>query len=119
MMNPIINEEDHPEYAFSASASGTYSRDGKPVLETTHTDQAPAKSPPTDEMAKVRLALGGTYNIGNFESIRVDVAIEMPCPPTKKAVQTTYERLNILVSEYLADQVAQMQAEVDQHKSTF
>ena len=49
--------------------------------------------------AKVRFGLGFTKNLGNFESLRIDVGIEMPCYPEEYeeamdfVVKTVDERL--------------------------
>jgi hypothetical protein len=43
---------------------------------------------------RVRVEASVTKNMGNYESIRVGVAIEWPCEPTPQALKSTYEFLS-------------------------
>ena len=39
--------------------------------------------PAGEEPAYVRMAAGKTYNLGNYESLRLDVSVSMPCRPSQ------------------------------------
>lgn len=63
----------------------------------------------TEDPAYVRVAVGVTNNLGNFESLRVDVAITMPCLPSdvEKCQVETAE----LAYRLLQEEVARMPIE--------
>lgn len=44
--------------------------------------------------AKVRVAAGVTRNVGDFNSVRVDVSIEMPCYPEMSEIRRVYSLLS-------------------------
>ena len=44
--------------------------------------------------AYVRVTGGATHNMGNYESVRVSVSVEMPCDPNEDAVRNTYQQLS-------------------------
>lgn len=60
-----------------------------------------------EDPAYIRVGVGATKNMGPYESLRVDVAITMPCRPdsieeTYKAVsEQVYELLNTELENYL------------------
>ena len=58
--------------------------------------------PPGIEPAFVKVAAGGTYNLGNFESMRLDVSVTLPCLPDD--IDATYERASDFVSEKLGEE---------------
>jgi len=62
-----------------------------------------------NEIGKVRYGLGLTVNLGNFESCRIDVTLELPCiveeveeafGTAKQFVETHLERERDALSEY-------------------
>lgn len=55
------------------------------------------------EPAMVRVNAGVTKNLGNYESLRVDVAISVPC--YAEMVDDTFDAIAEQVSELLADEV--------------
>lgn len=57
-------------------------------------------------MAKVRVGGGVTKNMGDYESVRVHVEIEMPCEPTWEAVNELYPELSEYVDGRLRDEIA-------------
>lgn len=61
--------------------------------------------PPGVEPAFVRVGFGKTYNLGNFNSLRVDVAVTMPCAP--KDVDKTYKE----TAQYCADKLAEEESQ--------
>lgn len=54
--------------------------------------------------AYVKVAAGVTKNLGNYESLRVDVSISVPC--YVEVVQETFDAVAEQVSDLLADEVA-------------
>jgi hypothetical protein len=76
--------------------------------------QAEQKTIPTTEPistpATINVSSGITLNLGNYESLRVDVGITLPCKPTKKDVEDTYAKALQFVEEKLAEQVAEIRA---------
>lgn len=78
---------------------------GQTVLET-HTEETPPGELLTFEpVAEVGMMLGTTINTGNYESVRCEVSIKMPCKASE--IDETYDiakawvdnRLNELVQE--------------------
>jgi hypothetical protein len=55
--------------------------------------------------ARVRVAGGITKNLGNYESARVDVMIELPCYPEASEVERTYEYASALLDKLIPEQV--------------
>ena len=53
--------------------------------------------------ARLRLGGGITKNLGNFESARFDVSLDMPCHPDRLA--ETYERMSALIDARLQDEM--------------
>lgn len=58
---------------------------------------------PVFHTAPARVRVGGTItqNLGDYNSTRVEVAIEMPCLPEESEVQRVYESLSAKVDEML------------------
>ena len=53
--------------------------------------------------ALVRVGMGATINSGNYESIRIDIGISLPCDPDN--IDETYNGLYKQVSDYLKEKV--------------
>lgn len=56
-------------------------------------------------VAKVRVEGSVTKNLGDFNSVRVGVAIEWPCAPTEKAVADTYKFLSDKVDTMITEEL--------------
>ena len=52
-------------------------------------------------MANVGVKLGTTKNLGDYESLRVDVSLFMPCEPKKKAINKTFDKCFAWVDDKL------------------
>lgn len=58
-----------------------------------------------DQTAKVRAGATMTLNVGNYESIKVDAGIELPCAPAevqeqfKRAWDEVYRQLDVRIAE--------------------
>jgi len=58
-------------------------------------------------MARVKYNKGRTINIGNFESIRVDVGIELEMAASDgREIDATFDRLKAWVDKRIATEVA-------------
>lgn len=55
-------------------------------------------------VAHVRIAAGSTYNLGNYESLRLDVAVTIPCLPSE--VDQAMEQCAIIVGDRLQKEEA-------------
>lgn len=78
---------------------GQYDDDYQTVKDTESGERVVVAGEP----ARVRMSAGVTKNMGNYESLRVDVSIEMPCDP--KAVDKVAEDTAEKVSQLLDDEV--------------
>lgn len=67
-------------------------RPGEPpeVLERTSTTEPVVVETFAGPIANVKLALGRTVNLGNYQFARIDVSVTMPCPAG--AEERTYDR---------------------------
>jgi hypothetical protein len=63
--------------------------------------------------AKVSVSLGYTLNLGNFQSLRVDVGVEDSERDGEK-VNEAFERVYAFVEQKLAEKVKEASAEADQ-----
>lgn len=61
--------------------------------------------------AYVRVNAGLTKNLGNYESLRVDVSISVPCPP--ELVTEVFEATADKVADLLEEEVAKYLGEED------
>lgn len=84
--------------ARSTAASMTHRRE---VIEQTSQDENLGETyfPEGVEPAFVRVAVGQTYNLGNFESMRLDVSVTLPC--RVEDVDATYTA----ASDYCAEKL--------------
>ena len=63
--------------------------------------QLPAREFPADRPpATVRVGVGMTINTGNFESLRLDVSVSLPCLPEE--VDAAYEEASQKAAEYIS-----------------
>ncbi len=60
---------------------------------------------PGVEPAFVRISAGGTYNLGNYESLRIDVSVTMPCLADE--VEQARDAASDFVREALAEEEMQ------------
>lgn len=58
--------------------------------------------PPGVEPALVRVSAGSTINLGNFESMRIDVSVTLPC--RVEDIDDTYLQASEFVSEKMAEE---------------
>jgi hypothetical protein len=88
------------------TASSTYSHRGQVAEENTQSeDLGSSHFPAGVEPAFVRVSVGSTYNLGNFESLRLDVGVTLPC--RVEDIDETYRRASDYVAEKLQEEEAQ------------
>ena len=59
---------------------------------------------PADELAKVKHSIGMTLNLGDYQSAKVEVGIELPCHVGE--VQDKYEEASTFSNDKLMEEVA-------------
>lgn len=64
-----------------------------------------------DSKAKVNVALGYTLNLGNFQSLRVDIGVE-DSERDGENVQKAFDRVYAFVEEKLAEKVKEASSEM-------
>ncbi|KGP00282.1 hypothetical protein JT27_18295 [Alcaligenes faecalis] len=57
-----------------------------------------------DHPALVRVGVGSTLNMQNFQSLRIDVSVTLPCDPAPEAIQAAYEQASEFVAEKLTEE---------------
>ena len=66
------------------------------------------------EPAKIKVTLGATLNMGNYESARVDVGIEMPC--YREEIEDSYVEIRGACEEKVAQLIGSLRSEVESSK---
>ena len=56
-------------------------------------------------VAKIRVEGSATMNLGDFNSVRVGVAIELPCLPDEESVEAAYQRCAAFVDTKIEDEL--------------
>ena len=62
--------------------------------------------------ARVSVKLGITKNLGNFNSLRVDVQVEYPCKPDEVTVASTVKRVSRWVQEFIEQEIEEAESNV-------
>ena len=78
-------------------------KNGLPEVDTENISQVLV-----DAGATVGLSIGKTYNLGNFESLRVDVSISMPSGLKPEELTDTYNFCDVWASAKLGEVEEQM-----------
>jgi hypothetical protein len=88
---------------------GATSTEHKSGAKTDTSEMIPLKNPPTTEHpAVVGVKMGYTKNLGNFESLRLDVSCTVPCDNTKAAMDAAFD----FASEWCDDKMIKLQSDV-------
>lgn len=58
--------------------------------------------------ANVGISLSYTKNLGDFNSVKVEVSLHMPCEPTKKDVNKTAKRVEDWVNDKMEELVGKL-----------
>lgn len=70
--------------------------------ETTEMVRVPVfRTPP----ARVRVTGSVTRNLGDYNSARVEVMVELPCYPEQSEIQRAYEHASSLVDKYIPQEL--------------
>lgn len=67
----------------------------KQKVDYIRTDNLPA------DPAYVSIGAGLTENLGNFESLRIDVRVSLPCDNNDKSIKQSADRASKLVQEFI------------------
>lgn len=54
-------------------------------------------------MANVGMKVGKTFNLGNYESLRVDISLYLPCEPDDQSVSDTFDLVNTWVDKKMGE----------------
>tara|TARA_R110002153_G_scaffold26421_5_gene82937 strand:+ start:17261 stop:17611 length:351 start_codon:yes stop_codon:yes gene_type:complete len=54
--------------------------------------------------AYVRVDGGITKNLGDYNSARISVSVNMPCEPNEKAIRKCYKKTSTLVDEFIDEE---------------
>lgn len=86
------------------------------TVETTHKDgsietkeEILAEINTKEATALVNVSMGLTKNLGNYESLKIQIGITIPCLPTGEDIEATYEQAKAWVDE----KVSEVNAEVE------
>lgn len=82
---------------------GKYEKDWFTIKDKTDTE--PVELSGIKHAARVQVKGGVTKNMDNFESIRVDVSVELPCAPTPAAVDKAYKAASDMVDKFIVDEL--------------
>lgn len=86
----------------TVSTTVTHSTAGQVTGQVSNTDHVPAPSAEdVPHPAYVTVRGGVTVNMGNFNSVKCEVAISMPCAPNAEACEQTYADCSAFVEEKL------------------
>ena len=103
--NRRVRSRNKPTSTAAGSRSTTTSMSHrKSVLENTVTNETLDEDvfPPGVEPAFVRVGVGNTYNLGDFNSLRIDVAVTLPCLPSQ--VEEAYSRASEFCVEKMREE---------------
>ena len=70
-----------------ATAKATIEKKGMPVQEK---EFKMGEVLSTEAMANVGVAVGMTKNLGNYESVKVQISLHMPCAPDSEVIDQTF-----------------------------
>jgi hypothetical protein len=59
----------------------------------------------TKKEAEVSIVLGSTLNMGNFESLKVQVGMSYPCKAGNKEIRKTFKYIAELTEELLKEEI--------------
>lgn len=82
------------------------------TVSTEHTAEmvsVPSEKLTVEEQAKVRYSCGFTKNVGEFNSLRADVSIELPCAANATQIEKTYA----LAVKFVDSKLEQLYAQAD------
>ena len=79
---------------------------GESIEKVENTDKVDVSLENIRNPAYVMIKGGLTKNIGNFESVRVDVSVSMPCAPNDQAILETYGKVSLMVDDLITREQA-------------
>lgn len=105
-----LPQADTTRHTHQAVARSTVTRVNSETKETQVLSDSEIRSEVTElvnvrNVARVTISGGVTINMGNFEFIRADASVEMPCLPDAAALDDAHAFAKAKVGEYIADDV--------------
>lgn len=101
-INPL--KKSHTEAIGKGFVATQYSRNKTVIDETNHDVEATRRTfAPGEEVAYVKIGAGCTINMQNFESLRVDVSVTLPCLPDE------IEETANIASDFVMDRMSEEQ----------
>ena len=79
-------------------------QDGRPIKHRLNKEEG-EDIKMSEDMAKVKYAIGLTVSLGNYQSARVDVGIELPSVPSDDVVQGVYEEARDFCNDKLVEEM--------------
>jgi hypothetical protein len=73
--------------------------------EESVTERDPIDIGAIDNPAYVRVGGGITKNLGDFNSLRVDISVSLPCPPNEEAINTAYTSASSIVDTLISQEL--------------
>lgn len=96
--------------AGSRQTSSSFTHRRSKLDETsTREELAQQTFPPGVEPAFVRVSVGNTYNMGDFNSLRIDVSVTLPCLPSE--VDDAYNQASEFCAEKMREEELQWMGE--------
>lgn len=109
-MTPVVSPRPAPKPQPTQKAQGnaivsSHMRVKKEEMghRDTHTP-LPREFATPEPLAKIRIAVGQTYKVGAYESLRVDVDLTLPCEATPEGIRVAYEQGSDTVAELFQEE---------------
>jgi len=88
---------------------------GEPEVRVSEKVEGPEPLPKTkNPLAEVEYKAGSTVNMGNYESLRVDVGIRLPCRMSPDSLDTTFDFCREWVEQKVEEEIARIMQERDE-----
>lgn len=78
-----------PKTVSGVAHASVENKDGA-VLKKVAEEPIPVHIPAGEDVAHIEVSIGLTRNLGNYESVRINVGITLPCPANAEAIDATY-----------------------------
>lgn len=111
-IDELVDEEPTQQVAMTEAQQMTSHGETISTDHKTTMHEVPAPSTKPMELAKVRYSCGFTKNIGEFNSVRAEVAIELPCLPLEAEIASAYDKAVELVDSRLQELYQQSDVQV-------
>ena len=113
-MKPIKKPKKKPVIETNKGREiATTEPENKEILRTTapKAHERKAGTVPAEGYATISLSIGGTFNMGDYESARIDVSVTRNVEDSDEKVQEGYRHAGDLLKDELMKQISNMQGE--------